>query len=746
MDKIENLINQLTLEEKLHLLEGADMGFTAPIERLDIPKILMVDGPHGVRVVKGTAVDSGEPYTMNGEMEEATAFPCEAAMASTWNTGLVKEAGRKMGEECQQFGVGVLLGPGADGKRSPLGGRNFEYYSEDPFVSGKMASAFIEGIQSEGVGACMKHYVLNDQETRRMSVDVHVDERALREIYVRPFEMAVKEAEPWMIMGSYNKVGGTYVCENDHLLNKILKDELNYQGTVVSDWSAVKDKLASVKNGLDIQMPGPSGQIPLLIKAVEDGELTEQVIDEHVRRVLALVEKVVNGRKRVEIDWEEHHELAVRLAEEGMVLLKNEENILPLKKGASVAVIGELAKSPNFAGSGSATLYPRQLEIPLDEIAKYTRANYVPGYHINNTNEELLRQTADAAKAAEIVLIFVGNISSEGMDRTDLELPEAQRKVIERAAEANPNIVLITMSGSVIAYHGIEKRAKAILHAWIPGEGCGSAIARLLTGKTNPSGKLTETFPVYLEHTPAYENFPGFKDDVYYNEGLLTGYRYYDTKKIPVFYPFGYGLSYTSYQYSNMRLSRKELKNGEQVEVSVDVTNTGEREGREVVQIYVEDKESYRFRPKKELKGFAKVNLLPGETKTVTVVLNEDAFAYYVPDIHQFAVETGAFEILAGASCEDIRASETIYFSSDQEVRAPLVESDLFSEFLQDDRYSAVAEQILSVLQMEENHPFYQLILGGSLSQFKSLLGFLGIDDSKGDEMVECLIQRRPVL
>lgn len=745
MNKIENIMEQLTLEEKLSLLEGSDMGFTTPIERLHIPKILMVDGPHGVRVVKGTSSESKEPYTMNGEMEEATAFPCEAAMASTWNTALIKEAGQKIGEECQQFEVGVLLGPGANGKRSPLGGRNFEYYSEDPFVSGKMAAAFIKGIQSEGVGACMKHYVLNDQETRRMSVDVHVDERTLRELYVKPFEIAIKDAEPWMIMGAYNKAGGTHVCENEYLLNQILKGDLNYQGVIVSDWSAVKNKVESIKNGMDLQMPGPSGQIPLLMQAVENGELTEDVINEHVRRVLTLVEKVVNGKKKIEIDWNAHHNLAVRLAEEGMVLLKNEENTLPVRAGETVAVIGELARHPNFAGNGSATLLPKQLDIPFDELEKEVNVSYAPGYHINDTSEELLQQAADTAKEAKKVLLFVGNVSSEGMDRADLALPEAQVRLIERVSQVNPNVVLITMSGSAIEYCEIEKKTKAILHAWISGEGCGRAIANLLLGRSNPSGKLTETFPVCLQNTPAYQDYPGFKDDVYYHEGILTGYRYYDTKQIPTFYPFGYGLSYTSYTYDNMRLSAKELKSGEELLVSIDVTNTGKQEGKEVVQVYVADKESYRFRPKKELKGFAKVELLPGETKTVTLTLDEEAFAYYIPDIHRFAVESGEFEILIGASCEDIRASQTIYFSSAQEVRAPLLESDLFMDFLRDDRYRESANQVLASLQMEENHPFYQLILGGSLSQLKDLLGFLRIDASKGNEMVECLLNCVPV-
>jgi beta-glucosidase len=679
---------------------------------------------------------------MNGEMEQATAFPCEAAAAATWNTSLIRASGDKMGEECRHFGVGVLLGPGADGKRSPLGGRNFEYYSEDPYLSGKMAAAFIRGIQSQGVGACMKHYVLNDQETRRMSVDVHVDERTLREIYVKPFEIAVKEADPWAIMASYNKEGGTYITENTYLLDHMLRGELQYEGTVISDWSAVKNKLASVKAGLDIQMPGPSGQIPALKEAVETGELSEAIIDCHVRRVLELVEKVTGGSQLAEVDWEEHHRLAQQIAEEGMVLLKNQEQILPIAPDATVAVIGELAQQPNFAGSGSATLLPKQLDIPLEELRKVRKVVYAQGYHINTTSEEMLREAQQAAADADVAVLFLGNVRSEGMDRTTLALPEAQLQLIQRVAGVNPNLVLVVMSGSAVEYVEVEPLARAILHTWIPGEGGGAAIANLLTGKSNPSGKLSETFPLYLENTPAYENFPGFKDDVYYHEGILTGYRYYDSKKIPVQYPFGYGLSYTTFAYGHMRLSAADLKEGEKLTVFVDVTNTGSRWGQESVQVYVADKESYLFRPEKELKGFAKVALQPGETKTVTVVLEYDAFAYYVPSLHKFAVESGDFDILVAASASDIRCRDTVHVSSTVDVRSPLQESDLFIEFLQDDRYRTRAEALLDKLHMEENHPFYHLVLGGSLTQFLGLGDFLQMDEQTARSMVDELLDQ----
>lgn len=746
MTDVKQCLKELTVEEKISLLEGEDMGFTARIERLGIPRILMVDGPHGVRVVKGTDASNGRPYEMNGLMEEATALPCEAAMAASWNTELVKKAGEQTGKECQSYGVGVLLGPGADGKRSPLGGRNFEYYSEDPYVSGKMASAFIRGLQSEGVGACMKHYVLNDQETRRMSVDVHVDERTMWEIYLKPFQIAIREAKPWCIMGSYNKVGGIHVCENRELLLEILRERMGFEGAVISDWSAVKNKVSSVKNGLNIQMPGPGKSKQEVVAALERGELSEAELDERVRPVLELIQKVCAHKKKVEIDWEEHHDTAVRLAGESMVLLKNEGGILPLKEGSKIAVIGELAQKPAYSGGGSSTLMPKRLDIPLAELKKWADVTYAQGYQEGMITEQLMEEACKAAENAEAVVLFLGSISSEGLDRENLKLPAAQLKLLSAVREVNPNVIIVMMCGSAMEYRGFEQYARAILHAWIPGEGCGKAISRLLSGKDNPSGKLSETFPVSLCNTPAYQDFPGFKDDVYYNEGLMTGYRYYDTKEIAPFYPFGYGLSYTSYSYSNLRLSVDILHNGEKLEVSVDVTNTGDRRGKEAVQIYVADKKSYMFRPKKELKGFAKVELLPGETKTVTVELTEDDFAYYVPHLKRFAVESGEFEILAAASSEDIRCSKTIWFESSDDVRVPLTKDDLFKDFLADDRYHENAQKLLDILQLDESNVFYQLIMGGSLHQFPELLSFFGIGNERSKQLTDCLVTRGELL
>ena len=746
MRDVESILRELTLEEKIGLLEGADMGFTQPVKRLGVPRVLLADGPHGLRVVKGTDAENDVPYGMAGEMEATTALPCEAAMASTWNTELLRRTGEYIGEECQEFGVGVLLGPGANGKRSPLGGRNFEYYSEDPYLSGKMAAAFINGLQSQGTGACLKHYVLNDQETRRMSVDVHVEERPLWEIYLKPFEIAVKEAKPWSVMAAYNKADGMHLTQNGPLLEEVLRDRLGFEGMVVSDWNAVKDKVLSVKNGLDLQMPGPSGRGQEISAALENGLLTEEEIDRRVRHVLELVKKVSEGRRQVEIDWQAHHEAAVELAEEGIVLLKNEEHILPLNRDSHIAVIGELAKKPFFAGGGSSSLTPKQLDIPYESISRMAEISYAEGYCGSETDDTLLSEACKTAAEAQAVLVFVGINSTEGLDRKDILLPQAQIRLIHEVAKANPNVILVTQCGSALEYRQLEDEVKAILHAWIIGEGGGSALARLLFGESCPSGKLAESFPAALENTPSFQYFPGFKDDVYYHEGLLTGYRYYDTQKIMPQYPFGFGLSYTTFSYDRLQLSANRLHNGEALTVRVDVTNTGNRAGKETVQIYVADRESLLFRPRKELKGFAKVFLEPGETKTVSITLTEDAFAYYVPHMGRFAVESGMFEILAGASSADIRLQEAVEFVSEDDVRLPLTEDDMFRDFLADDRYAAYAGQLLAYLHMDESHMFYELLYGGSLRQIPDLLTFMQIDRETAEGLMKCLVERKDIV
>lgn len=734
-------IEKLSLEEKIGLLEGADMGFTFRIERLGIPRILLADGPHGVRVVKGTDQNGKEPYTMNGEMNASTTFPCEAAMAASWNDELVTKAGCMIGEECRVFGAGVLLGPGVNGKRSPLAGRNFEYYSEDPYLSGKMAIAFINGVQSQKVGTCLKHFAVNDQETRRTSIDVQLDERTLREIYLKPFEMAVKNAKPWCIMGSYNKIRGKYACENEFLLKDILRKEWKFEGTVISDWSAVQNKIESHKNGLDLQMPGPSGKLSEMKIAVEKGNLPETALNEAVAHVLKLVEKASQPDQGSMIDWEEHHRCAVELAEEGMVLLKNEKDILPLSSGTKLAVVGMPAKEPIFTGGGSASLIPRKLDIPLESLKENAEIEFAPGFLDDEINEKLLVEAEQAAKGKDAVLLFAGIGSTEGLDRTTLRLPKVQEVLLRRLLKVNNNIILIMQSGSAVEYLPIENDVKAILHCWYAGEGIGCALSNIIFGKSCPSGRLSESFPRTLANTPAYANFPGYKDDVAYHEGLMVGYRYYDTAEIAPFYSFGYGLSYTTFAYDNMQVSSKELHNGEELVVAVDVTNTGRYKGKEVVQIYVHDDNSSMFRPVRELKGYAKVELNPGETKKVEIVLDEDAFSYYVPHLNRFAVEAGTFTIYAGASSRDLRCCSQIIYCSLDDVRSPLNRNDQLKDYLSDERYAANTERILTLLHVNEKHPLYELMLGCSLNQFSGLFPFLNLSVQEGEKMITCIME-----
>lgn len=740
---IEKILSELTVEEKVCLLEGKDIGYLNRVDRLDIPRILMVDGPHGVRVTSLSASDE-EPYQF-GEGLPATCLPNAAAMAATWNLPLIANATKKLGLECQNYGVNVLLGPGVNGKRSPLGGRNFEYFSEDPLLSGKMAASFINGVQSEGVGTSLKHFAVNDQETRRMSVNANLDERTLREIYLRPFEIAIKEAHPWTVMASYNRVRGEYACENHYLLQDILRNEFGFDGVVISDWSAVVNKVAAHKNGLNIEMPGPGYRSQELMEAIEKGEFTLEELDDRVKPVLKLIEKAVNGIKKVMIDWEQHHKTAVEVAEEAVVLLKNQEDILPLSKNANIAVVGQFAKIPRFKGGGSANVTPRTLDLPLDSIQQFANVVYADGYDDDKTNDDLINEAKSIAAGKDAVIVFVATVDTEGLDRKDMLLYEAHIRLINELAEVNPNIIVVNQSGSAVEFRQIDKAAKAILQSWILGEGGGSAIANILFGVANPSGKLSETFPVSLANTPAYQHFPGYKDEVYYNEGLLVGYRYYDTAEISPQYPFGFGLSYTNFAYSNLKLSKSEMKNGDKVAVSIDVTNTGKCYGKEVVQVYVEDLESLLFRPKKELKGFEKIDLQPGETKTVNIILDESAFSYFVPHLNRFAVESGMFRIKVGASSQDIRCCEILEFKSQDEVREPLTGHDLLKDFIHDDRYNEITEQLMKLLHMDEKSEFYLILYGSDVRNLPGMLAFVGIPMEVGEVLKNCLIDRKPI-
>lgn len=629
-------------------------------------------------------------------------------------------------EECQHYGVGILLGPGMNGKRSPLGGRNFEYFSEDPYLTGKMGTAFVQGVQSGGVGTSVKHFVANEQEMNRMVVSSEVDERTLREMYLLPFEMAVEEAKPWTVMCAYNKVNGTHMANNDKYLNGVLKQEWGFDGLVMSDWGAVVDKVPSVQYGLDLEMPGPGLRSEEVMEAYLSGKVTDAQLDDHVRRVLTVVQKVLDNKRNVpSIDATRHHAVARKVAEEAIVLLKNQDAMLPITKHAKVAVLGKFAEEPRFQGGGSSHMNPAKLDIPLQEISKYAQVTYGAGYDETDDNEALIKEAGKLAAGQDAAIVFVGTtekIESEGYDRTDLNIPRSHTRLIEEVSKVNPNVIVVVNSGSATNIGAYDSQAKAIVQAWLPGQAGGSAIANVLFGEVNPSGKLTETFPIAVEHNPSYLTFPGNINRVNYSEGIFVGYRYYDTKKLEVKYPFGYGLSYTEFEYSNLRLSNGSLKNGDVLKVTVDVKNVGGRAGKEVVQVYVNDVKSSVKKADKELKGFAKVELAPDETQSVQIELNERAFSHWVEHFGKFAVETGEFHILVGSSSRDIRLAETIEFTASEDTREPLTVLHSLHEWMIDDRHTDKVQYVMDQMNLTEESPMFPIFLGMPI---RTLIAFL---------------------
>lgn len=661
---IKELIKQMSLEEKASLCSGLNFWNTKPIERLNIPSIMMTDGPHGLR-----KQSEGADHLGINESVEATCFPTASALACSFDRDLVKELGIAIGEECQSENVSIVLGPGANIKRSPLCGRNFEYYSEDPYLSSEMAKNQIQGTQSQGIGTSLKHFAANNQEHRRMTIDTIVDERTLREIYLASFETAVKEAQPWTVMCAYNKLNGEYCSENYRLLTEILRNEWGFEGFVVSDWGAVNDRDKGLSSGLELQMPADGGMGDnLIVEAVKRNRLSEGVLDEAVERILNIIFKAVENKgENVIYSKEKHHELARKIAGECMVLLKNEEKILPLKKEENIAVIGELATKVRYQGGGSSHINPTKVDNAYEEIVNFAgpeNVRYARGYDlsIDDTIYDLAEEAKKLAIEADKVILFIGlpeRYESEGFDRTHLNIPKNQYNLVKTLKSVNENIVVILSNGSPIEMPFVSD-VKAILEAYLTGQASGKAICGLLYGEVNPSGKLAETFPLKLSDNPSYLNFPGEVDKVEYKEGIFVGYRYYDKKAMDVLFPFGYGLSYTNFEYSNLKISKNEIDDTEKVTVSVNIKNIGDVFGKEIVQLYIRDKESSVTRPEKELKGFEKIGLEPGEEKEVTFILNKRSFAYYNVDLGDWHVESGEFEILIGKSSREIVLKEVI--------------------------------------------------------------------------------------
>lgn len=685
---VKKLVNELTLEEKASLCSGADFWHTKAIDRLNIPAAMVSDGPHGIRKQESLADHMGV-----AESIKAIGFPTASAMACSFDRDLLHKVGDALGEECVAEDLAVLLGPGINMKRSPICGRNFEYYSEDPVVAGELGAAFVNGVQEHGVGTSLKHFAANNQEWRRMSISAEIDERTLREIYLAAFETVVKKAHPWTIMCSYNRINGVYSCENDWLLNKVLRDEWGFEGLVMTDWGAMDERVPSLKAGLDLEMPDCHGETDkLIVKAVQSGELEESVLDTAVERILTMVDKYLTARKGIDpasmvhplpssvergYDVAAHHALARTTAEQSAVLLKNED-ILPLQKDKKIAFIGEFAKVPRILGGGSSHINNTSVESALD--AAGDSVSYAQGFHIDEetTDETLLQEAITLAKESDVAVIFAGlpdSFESEGFDRTHLNMPANQNELIARISEVQPNVVVVLHSGSPIAMPWLDKVA-GVLQMYLAGQASGGAAVNLLFGDATPCGKLAETFPLHLEDNPSYLNFPGNREKVCYQEGVFIGYRYYDKKKMDVLFPFGYGLSYTDFTYSNMKVTVNGknaadvdvIKETDEIVVSADITNTGNCDGAEIVQLYIKNPVVYEIRPEKELRDFAKVFLKAGETKTVTFTLNARAFSYYETRIHDWYAESGDYEILLASSSRDIRLQDTVSITGSKKI------------------------------------------------------------------------------
>ncbi|RJS86887.1 glycosyl hydrolase [Candidatus Bathyarchaeota archaeon] len=744
---IKNLISQMSLEEKASLCSGLGFWHTKPIERLGIPSIMMTDGPHGLRKQEKEGFGKSVP---------ATCFPTAVTLASSWDRKLIEKVGSAIGEECQAEGVSIILGPGVNIKRSPLCGRNFEYYSEDPFLASEMALYYIKGVQSQGVGTSIKHFCANNQEHRRLTVNVIVDERTLREIYLASFEKAVKEGNPWTVMCAYNKVNGEYCSENAYLLSNILREEWGFEGFVVSDWGAVNDRVKGLLAGLDLQMPYDGGLGDRkIIEAVKKGELPEEVLDKAVERILRVVFKAIENKKEnATYDKKAHHKLAREVARECFVLLKNEDEILPLKKKGTIALIGAFAKTPRYQGLGSSHVNPT-LDTAYEEILNKVEGKveilYADGYRLDSdvVDEKLIAEAKEIAKRSEVAVIFAGlpeKYESEGYDRDHMKMPENHNRLIEEVSKVQKNLVVVLSNGAPVEMPWID-RVKGILETYLGGQGWGGAVADVLFGVVSPSGKLAETFPKKLSDNPSYLNFPGEDDRVEYREGIFVGYRYYDKKEMEVLFPFGYGLSYTTFEYSDLRLDKKEMTDQDTLRVSVKVKNTGKMPGKEVVQLYVRDVESSVIRPEKELKGFEKVELISGEEKEVVFTLDKRAFAYYDVELKDWHVESGEYEILVGKSSRDIVLKDTIYVKSTVQIRKKFHRNSTIGDVMKDPVASEVFKPMIQ--QFIERHPIFASSEKNVIKMFTEMMKYMPLRNlisfSNGaltEEMLESIIQR----
>ena len=696
---VKKLIAQMTLEEKAGLCSGADFWHTKAVERLGVPATMVSDGPHGLRKQD----DKADHLGVNDSIK-AVCFPAACATAASFDREMVTRLGEALGDECQHEGVSVVLGPAVNIKRSPLCGRNFEYFSEDPYLAGEMACAHIHGVQSRNVGTSIKHFACNSQEHRRMSSSSNADERTLREIYFPAFEAAVKREQPWTVMCSYNRINGVYASENPWLLTDVLRKEWGFEGYVMSDWGAVSDRVKGVAAGLDLEMPASGGiNDKKIVAAVKEGRLDEKLVDQACERILNIVYRFVeNQRPDTPWDMEAQHALAAQIAADCMVLLKNEGDVLPLEKDAPVAFIGEFSSAPRFQGGGSSHINCFKITSALD-AAKASGLNvaYAQGYSVKDdaATDEMIAQAVDAAKNARTAVVFAGlpdSYESEGYDRTHMRLPACQNKLIEAVAAANPRTVVVLHNGSPVELPWVD-RVPAVLEAYLGGQAVGLATVRVLFGDVNPSGHLAETFPKKLQDNPSFLYYGGEGNVTEYREGVFVGYRYYDKKDMDVLFPFGHGLSYTTFAYENLRLNigKSTLEDGDTVPVTVTVKNTGRRFGKTAVQLYVGALSADPIRPVRELKGFEKVTLNPGESKDVTFTLDKRAFALWNDEIHDWYVPRGQYAIEVGDSSRHLPLRTEITVGDSRELPRHYDMNSIFMDLMADPKARALLKPMM---------------------------------------------------
>ena len=707
--KHADIIAQMTLEEKASLCDGFDYWHSQGVDRVGIKSISLNDGPHGIRKKGDPEQNKGETNILKGV--PAICFPTASATACSWDPELIKKMGEALGDECLKEQVSVLLGPGTNIKRSPLCGRNFEYFSEDPLLAGEMAAAFINGVQSKGIGTSLKHYAANNQETRRMTVNTVADERTLREVYLAPFEIAVKKAQPWTVMCAYNRLNGEYCAENKWLLTDVLRDDFGFEGIVVTDWGAENERVPGLLAGQELEMPTSSGDgTRKIVEAVENGTISEEVLDKAVDKLIELSKKGEKVLGTYTYDAAAHHKIAREIAAQCMVLMKNDGKVLPLKKDAKLAVIGEMAKKPRYQGAGSSLINPIQLDSAYDTMTEMGIAfDYAPGYSTakkNKTSDDtFVAEAVEKAKNADVAVLFIGltdEFETEGNDRKHLSIPALHNRLVGEVLKVNKNVVVVLSGGASIEMPWADN-VPAILNGFLTGQASGSAVCDVLFGDVNPSGKLAETYPYALEDNSSANYFPGTPVSVEYRESIYVGYRYYDKVEKAVRFPFGHGLSYTEFEYSDIKLSADSIKDTDTLAVSFKVKNVGDRDGAEVAQVYVNDVESIIYRPVKELKGFKKVFLKAGEEKEVTITLDKRAFAYYNVKLGDWHVESGEFKILVGASSRDIKLTASVQVASTVEAEIP------------DYRESAPSYYTGNIMHVDDNE--FKAILGHDIPQ-----------------------------